>query len=111
MAQIHAFVQDHLGKADLTPDTIAAAHHTSLRYLHKLFQQEEGHTVACWIRSRRLEACRRDLADPRLAARPIHTIAARRGFSSPAHFSQAFRAAYGTAPREFRRQSATVHGD
>ncbi|MBB5781087.1 helix-turn-helix domain-containing protein [Nonomuraea jabiensis] len=109
-AQIHAFIQNHLGDPHLTPDAIAAAHHISLRYLHKLFQQE-GHTVAGWIRERRLEQCRRDLADPRLATRPINAIAARWGFTSHAHFSQAFRSAYGLPPRQFREQSATVHSD
>ncbi|QXJ22578.1 helix-turn-helix domain-containing protein [Actinomadura graeca] len=110
MAQIRAFIRENLGDAQLTPDTIATAHHISLRYLHKLFQQD-GHTVAGWVRERRLEQCRRDLADARLAARPIHAIAARWGFTSPAHFSQAFRGAYGLSPREFRRQHTTVHAD
>ncbi|MEV6483638.1 helix-turn-helix domain-containing protein [Streptomyces sp. NPDC051576] len=110
MAQIRAFIRNDLGDDRLGPDVIAAAHHISLRYLHKLFQQE-GHTVAGWIRERRLEQCRRDLADPQLAARPIHAIAARWGFTSPAHFSQAFRSAYGLSPRQFRQQSATVRAD
>ncbi|MER6345970.1 AraC-like ligand-binding domain-containing protein [Streptomyces sp. NPDC001595] len=106
-AQIYAFVQEHLGDARLTPDAIAAAHHISLRYLHKLFQ-EDGRTVAGWVRESRLERCRRDLADPRLAARPINAVAARWGFASPAHFSQAFRGAYGLSPREFRAQCAQL---
>ncbi|NGO12563.1 helix-turn-helix domain-containing protein [Streptomyces sp. HC44] len=110
MAQIHAFIRDNLGDPHLTPDAIAAAHHISLRYLHKLFQQD-GHTVVGWIRERRLEQCRRDLANPRLATRPIHAIAARWGFTSPAHFSQTFRSAHGLSPRQYRRQSATVHAD
>ncbi|GGQ24862.1 hypothetical protein GCM10010187_46590 [Actinomadura coerulea] len=37
---------------------------------------------------------RRDLSDPLLGA-PIGAVAARRGFTSPAHFSPAFRAVYG----------------
>jgi AraC-like DNA-binding protein len=94
MAQIHAFIRSNLGDAQLAPDAIAAAHHISVRYLHKLFQQD-GHTVAGYIRERRLERCQRDLADPRLAIRPIQAIAARWGFSSPGLFSQAFRSAYG----------------
>ncbi|MDG4830694.1 helix-turn-helix domain-containing protein [Solwaraspora sp. WMMD1047] len=105
MAQIHAFVRENLGDPRLTPDAIAAAHHISLRYLHKLFQQD-GRTVAGWVRERRLEQCRRDLADPLFVTRPIHAVAARWGFSSPAHFSQAFRGAYGLSPRQFRQQCA-----
>jgi len=110
VARIRAFMLDNLGDPRLTPDTIAAAHHISLRYLHKLFQNE-GHTVAGWIRERRLEQCRHDLADPRLAARPIHAVAARRGFTSAAHFSQVFRTAYGLSPRQYRLQCMTVHAD
>ncbi|MHC3473156.1 AraC-like ligand-binding domain-containing protein [Streptomyces sp. 7R007] len=102
-ARIRAFIHDHLGDPALTPDVIAAAHHISLRYLHKLFQHD-GLTVAGHIRERRLEQCRRELADPRLTARTVHAIAARWGFSSPAHFSQVFRNAYGMSPREYRRQ-------
>ncbi|HZF87706.1 helix-turn-helix domain-containing protein [Streptomyces sp.] len=109
MAQIHAFIRDNLNDTRLTPDAIAAAHHISLRYLHKLFQQE-GRTVAGWIRERRLEQCRRDLADPRAAARPISAIAARWGFANPAHFSQAFRHAYGLSPRQFREECAQTKG-
>jgi AraC-like DNA-binding protein len=105
MARIHAFILRNLGDAQLTPSAIAAAHHISLRYLHKLFQQD-GLTVAGWVRERRLEKCRTDLADPRLRARSINAIAARWGFAGPAHFSQTFRAAYGLSPRQFREQCA-----
>lgn len=49
---------------------------------------------------------RSNLADPLLAARTIRAIAARWGFTSPAHFSRAFRGAYALSPLQFRRQSA-----
>ncbi|GAA2207339.1 helix-turn-helix domain-containing protein [Nonomuraea monospora] len=110
MARIHAFVQRNLGDTSLSPDTIATAHHISLRYLHKLFH-DEGHTVTGWLRERRLQQCRHDLADPWLTDRSISTIAARWGFTSSAHFSQAFRSAYGLTPSQFRREHATVRAD
>jgi AraC-like DNA-binding protein len=47
---------------------------------------------------------RRELADPHHAMRPIHAIAARWGFTNPAHFSQTFRSAYGLSPRQVRLQ-------
>lgn len=100
MAQIYAFITTNLGDARLAPDAIAAAHHISLRYLHKLFH-EDGHTVAGWIRERRLEQCRRELTNPHLAARPIHAIAARWGFANPAHFSQ-------TVPQRLRTLAAAA---
>jgi len=45
------------------PGTVAAAHYISVRYLYRLFDAQ-GTTVAAWIRPRRLERCRVDLADP-----------------------------------------------
>jgi AraC-like DNA-binding protein len=91
----------------LSPAAAAAAHHLSLRSLQQLFR-DEGLTVAGWIRARRLERCRRDLADPALDARPVAAIAARWGFSSAADFSRAFRAAHGMPPAEYRRSARGV---
>lgn len=101
--RIHAFIQQHLGDPDLSPATIAAAHQISVRSLQRLFQ-DQGLTVAGWIRARRLERCHRDLADPLLRPRPIRAIAARWGFTNSAHFSRAFRAAYGSSPKDYRQQ-------
>jgi AraC-like DNA-binding protein len=100
-ARIDAFVDRHLGDPALTPAAVAAAHHLSLRSLHRLFA-DGGRTVAATIRSRRLERCRHDLADPLLAGQPVQVIAARWGFTDKAHFSRAFRAAYGCSPRAWR---------
>jgi AraC-like DNA-binding protein len=99
--RIRAFIEENLGDPDLTPGMIAAAHYVSVRYLHKLFETESA-TVAEWIRRRRLERCRRDLLDPALRALPVSAIAARWGLLNAAHFSRAFRAAYGAAPQEYR---------
>jgi AraC-like DNA-binding protein len=73
---IRAYIDRHLGDPELTPASIAAAHHISLRSLHRLFQDDET-TVAGFIRHRRLERVRRDLTDPELLSRPIHAVAAR----------------------------------
>jgi len=104
---VQAFIRRHLGDSRLSPGMIAAAHHMSLRSLHQLFH-DEGLTVAGWIRGRRLERCRRDLADPALASRPVAAIAARWGFSSAADFSRAFRAVHGLPPAEYRMSARIV---
>ncbi|MGD3109420.1 helix-turn-helix domain-containing protein [Streptomyces sp. YGL11-2] len=101
--RIKAFIQQHLHDPQLTPRGIAAAHHISLSYLHRLFQHEDD-TVAGSIRCQRLERARRDLADPAQHAIPIHTIAARWGFPRAADFSRAFHTTYGTPPRDYRHQ-------
>jgi AraC-like DNA-binding protein len=101
LLRVLAFIEERLGDPELSPATIAAAHHISLRYLYKLFDIEQT-TVANWIRRRRLERCRRDLLDPALRAEPVHVIGARWGFTSAASFSRAFRAAHGLPPAEYR---------
>ncbi|QFG24668.1 helix-turn-helix domain-containing protein [Actinomadura sp. WMMB 499] len=99
---VRAFIERHLHDPALTPASIAAAHHISLSYLHRVFQPD-GTTVAVWIRRRRLERARRDLTDPALGGLQVGQIAARWGFSHPAVFTRAFRAAYDVSPSEFRR--------
>jgi AraC-like DNA-binding protein len=101
LRRVHGFIEARLGDPGLSPGTIAAAHSISPRYLYKLFETQ-GTGVAAWIRRRRLERCRRDLLDPALADRPVSAIAARWGLTNAAHFSRAFRAAYGAAPSEYR---------
>ena len=109
MRRIRAYIDTNLHSADLTPARIAAEHFISTRHLHGLFQ-EQGATVAGWIRTQRLEHCRRDLFDPAQAGRPVAAIAARWGFVDAAHFSRVFKTAFGHAPSELRRQylSATT---
>ncbi|MES0836883.1 helix-turn-helix domain-containing protein [Nocardiopsis tropica] len=104
LLRIRAFVLEHLHDPRLTPAAIAAAHHISTSYLHRLFQEGDT-TVAAWIREQRLERACRDLADPALVAVPIHSIAARWGFDHAAAFSRTFRAAYGIPPRDYRLQA------
>ncbi|KAB2352193.1 helix-turn-helix domain-containing protein [Actinomadura rudentiformis] len=103
MIQIRSFVRNRLGDPALSPEMIAAAHHISIRQLHRMFQAH-GMTVAAWIRASRLERCRHDLADPAQRSRPVQVIASRWGFTDSAHFSRAFRATYGLSPQDYRRQ-------
>lgn len=104
MARITGYILQRLGDPELNPDGIAAAAGISPRQLHRVFGQS-GWTIERWIWHRRLEACRHDLA-LRPAAR-ISQIAYQWGFSDAAHFSRAFREAYGTSPRLYR---ATILG-
>jgi AraC-like DNA-binding protein len=103
LAQVHAFINRHLADPDLTPGVVAAAHHISLRHLHRLFG-DQGMTVAGWIRERRLERCRHDLA---ALAEPVHVVAARWGFTDAAHFSRLFRSTYGMSPSDYRHAWST----
>ncbi|WP_234476352.1 helix-turn-helix domain-containing protein [Streptomyces sp. MBT65] len=105
LPRIESYVRTHLADPDLTPRTVAAAHHISVSYLHRLFRSR-GTTVTALIRHGRLERARHDLADRRLRELPVHRIAARWGFRDHSAFTRAFRTAYGVPPREFRRTRA-----
>ncbi|MFF7215143.1 helix-turn-helix domain-containing protein [Streptomyces sp. NPDC008238] len=102
---VRGYIRTHLNDPDLSPALIAAAHHVSVRYLHKLFQDEDL-TVGRSIRRQRLEAGLDDLTRPELAGLTVETIARRRGFAGPAHFSRVFRATYGVSPASWRRMAA-----
>ena len=103
---VRAFIRQHIHDPRLTPSLIAAAHHISVSYLHRVFTgQSEGETVAAWIRGRRLESAYRDLADPALRAMPIQAVAARWGIHRASDFSRAFKAAYGVSPSEHRHRA------
>lgn len=107
--RIQDFIRHNLHEPELAPPLIAAAHHISLSYLHRLFgQHSQGETVAAWIRRQRLEGARRDLADPALHTTPVHAIATRWGHHHPADFSRAFRSAYGMPPTKYRLQAPTA---
>jgi AraC-like DNA-binding protein len=101
IARVFAHIETHLDDPDLTPSHIAAAFDITPRYLHMLFSST-GATLSAYIRRRRLEAMRRDLADSRLATRSIAEIALHWGFSDSAHASRAFSTAYGIAPSRYR---------
>lgn len=102
--RIRDHIDRHLEDPGLTPESVATALHISVRYLHRLFE-DEGITVARLVQRRRLEECARELARGGRAAPAVAAVAHRWGFVNPAHFSRAFRRAYGHSPREWRQLS------
>ncbi|MFJ4184955.1 helix-turn-helix domain-containing protein [Kitasatospora sp. NPDC089509] len=103
---VREFVRRNLHDPELTPPVIAAAHHVSVSQLHRLFTRHSGgETVAASIRRQRLARAHRDLADPALRDTPVHAVAAACGIPRASEFSRAYRAQYGTSPRERRRQA------
>jgi AraC-like DNA-binding protein len=96
------YIEANLSDPQLSPASIASAHFISTRHLHSVFH-ESGATVASWIRSRRLDGARRELKDPLHAGKPVRVIAANWGFQDAAHFSRAFRDAFGVSPSDWRR--------
>jgi AraC-like DNA-binding protein len=98
---VRTHIDRNLANPSLSPESIARAHRISVRYLHRLFEGE-GVTVGRLIQQRRLEECGRELARRGRVIPTVSAVAQRWGFVNPAHFSRAFRAAYGLSPREWR---------
>ncbi|MET9480097.1 helix-turn-helix domain-containing protein [Streptomyces sp. NPDC006638] len=99
--RIMEYVRAHLADHDLTAARIARQHNVSVRHLYAILARSGVH-LGDWIRTHRLENCRRDLARPGAGAVTIASVARRWGFANASHFGRVFREAYGMSPREWR---------
>jgi AraC-like DNA-binding protein len=98
-------IETLLPDPDLSLRRVADEEGVSPRYVQKLFASADE-TFSHYLRTRRLERCRTDLASPQHARLSISEICFRWGFNGSAHFSRAFRDQYGVSPREFRQSAA-----
>jgi AraC-like DNA-binding protein len=99
--RIMEFAQLHLTDPDLTAAKIASANNISVRHLYTTLSRS-GVVLGEWIRVRRLEGSRRELARSAASRRTISSIARAWGFGDATHFSRTFREAFGMSPREWR---------
>lgn len=104
LARAMQYVASHIHDSALAPADVAAALGISVGYLHRLFQGVET-SVSGHIRERRLAGCRDQLASKLHAGEHITEIAMRWGFNDLAHFSRAFHARFGMAPRDYRAEA------
>ncbi len=97
--QLH--IRRHVRNPNLSPASIAAAHHVSVRHLYKVCADHERR-LEQWIINERLAGARAELAKPASRRRTIAAIATSWGFSNASHFTHRFREAYGLTPREWQ---------
>lgn len=107
--KILRFLEMHITDPALGPAEIATAVGVSVRHLHRMFSAG-GNTIGDYIRARRLQQCRKDLADPELRNKSITEIAFFWGFSDAAHFSHSFRKEFGISARKFRADAQQTQG-
>jgi AraC-like DNA-binding protein len=103
LTQLRAAIERDLADGELTPARVAMAAGVSVRYANAILATDNT-SIARMIQTRRLDRCKRALADPLQAHRSIADIAYSWGFSDMTHFARRFRAAYGALPSEYRAQ-------
>jgi transcriptional regulator GlxA family with amidase domain len=92
-------MQNHIGDP-LTLGQLARLAGCSGRHLNRVFNDAYGRSVMACYRDMRLHESRRLLHQTALS---VTEIAYATGFSSGAHYAQAFRAKFGQSPRSARR--------
>lgn len=95
----HALTDAELGVA-----SIARALGCSARTLHRISHDEGGESIERCIRRLRIERSAELLRTA--PACSITELSTHFGFSSPAHFSNAFRSVYGVSPSQYRLSPA-----
>lgn len=98
MRRIKRYIEDRLADPNLTPESVAAAHHMSSRSLYNLFGAHEDLPVGAWIQQRRFDRIRQDLRDPRQSDTPIAAIGRRHGVPNAAYLSRDYRRRYAVSP-------------
>jgi AraC-like DNA-binding protein len=102
--KIKQVIKQNIHMPDLSLSELAKQCGISVRYIQRLFAEEDC-TVSKYIRRKRLDGCKRQLADPAWLNRSITEIAFNWGFNSSAHFARVFKEEYGINAREFRKQA------
>lgn len=92
--------------APVTLEMLAAAACVSPEHLCRVFKSATGRTPLETVRLARLDRAALLLSHTNYS---VAQVAALTGFASPFHFSRAFRAAYGLAPRQL--QQAVARGE
>ncbi|MFT6450943.1 MAG: AraC-like DNA-binding protein [Halocynthiibacter sp.] len=99
---IKRYIENNLGDPLLTLARIARDNEISLRYLHRLFEEEDI-SASDWMWQRRLDRAYSDLLSANQNIQ-ITQIAFANGFNSSSHFSSLFKARFGVTPSDILAQ-------
>lgn len=95
--RIKQFIESNLYDPILNNSRVAESQGISIRYLHKLFQDQEQ-SIHEMILDKRLAKAREILLDVADTKPTVESVAYNVGFSSASHFSRAFKIHYGVCP-------------
>ncbi|MEM9192048.1 MAG: AraC family transcriptional regulator [Myxococcota bacterium] len=93
-------VHAHLDE-ELQPEDLAKIAHFSLHHFHRVFRGMTGESVMGFVRRLRLERAAQRL---KFGDESVTSVALTTGYGSHEAFTRAFRARFGTNPREYRER-------
>jgi len=100
--QLLAYIETHLGDERLSVKSAARDLGISRRWVHEVLRQR-GLRFAAWVARRRVEECRKMLANPAFDHLSIAEIAFQWGFRDLSTFNRQFRRLCAMTPRDVRR--------
>lgn len=100
--QLRAVIERSVHDHTIDAKAIAKSVGIGLRYANAILSEDDT-SVGRLLQARRLEHCRRALADPLKTHRSISDIAYSLGFTDMTHFGRRFRQAFGMLPSDYRR--------
>jgi AraC-like DNA-binding protein len=106
--QLRTTIEKSLEDHTVTAESIAKSVGIGLRYANAILS-DDATSVGRLLQARRLEHCRRALADPLKMHRSISEIAYSLGFSDMTHFGRRFRHAFGLLPSDYRKLQRDAH--
>ena len=106
LAAIKADIVANLHDGDLNANIVAMRNRMSVRYLHKLFQNE-GITYSEFVLDQRLARAYDILKSPLRSPRAISAVAYELGFNDVSYFNRAFRRRYRATPSDVRNLATT----
>ena len=104
VASVKSYVNEHYAEK-LTNEDIAAALGYHPYYLSRIFNNSTGTSLHRYLLDHRLHAALHMLA---VTSEPIEAISIACGFSSPSHFTSAFKAKYGRLPSSYRKGDVLI---
>jgi AraC-like DNA-binding protein len=101
LAAIKADIVANLNEGDLNTTMVASRNRVTVRYLHRLFQND-GITYSVFVLGQRLARAHGILINPLHSRRAIGDIAFELGFNDLSYFNRTFRRRYHATPSDVR---------
>lgn len=99
LQQVKSFLQEHYLEPELSLDLLCRRFVLNEFKLKKGFKQLFGYTVFGYVQEMRMKTARQILAEGRMN---VNEVADYLGYSSPNHFSTAFKKMYGIQPTKLK---------